>query len=272
MPPKTSMSPLKLAPTTNEIVEELTGGDNTIKLKISKRKLQRVPKSVSQEWDTQTFVRRDSSSHNEPKIQNGKYPCTYEGCKRTFNYSSSRRLHIRRAHTGERPFKCPNCDKSFHDSGALKAHVLIHEGVKFKCDICGKLLAARKTLKRHIKRVHERRSQKWQCQLCGDGFGTASALETHIRRHKKAHKMEVYKLKVAFDSIKEQLIKQQKKYEEKINALELRYKKRIAKYTGKKVVASTAVQQAANNKRKKEDEDEFYADAPKKKQPRTREI
>ena len=84
--------------------------------------------------------------------------------------------------------------------------------------------------------------------------------------------MEVYKLKVAFDSVKEQLIKQQKKYEEKISALELRYKKRIAKYTGKKVVGSSAVQQAASNKRKREDEDELYADAQKKKQPRTREI
>ena len=44
------------------------------------------------------------------------------------------------------------------------------------------------------------------------------------------------------------------------------------KYTGKKVVGSSAVQQAASNKRKREDEDELYADAQKKKQPRTREI
>jgi transcription elongation factor Elf1 len=270
MPPKSAKSPLSSVPTAAQVVEELTGDNSDIKLKISKRKLERVPKSISQNWDSTTFVTRPGNTANQPTIQNGKYKCTYLGCNRSFNYSSSRRLHIRRAHTGERPFKCTQCDKAFHDSGALKAHTLIHDGVKFKCDICGKLLGARKTLKRHIKRVHQKSDTKWQCQWCGECSGTASGLETHIRRHKKAHKMEIYKLKVAFDAVKAQLAKQQKKYEEKINALDLRYKKRLSKYTGKKVTASAAVQQAAGKRKKDEDDDEFYNDGGKKK--RSREI
>ena len=82
--------------------------------------------------------------------------------------------------------------------------------------------------------------------------------------------MEIYKLKIAFDAVKEQMAKQQKKYEEKIAALDLRYKKRLAKYTGKKVSPSAAVQQAAGKRKKEEEDDEFYNDGPKKK--RSREI
>ena len=265
----TTASPAKSPPpqTANQIVEQITGTEG-VKVKISKRKLQRVPKSVSQEWDVSTYVKKVGNTANQPTIQNGKYKCTYEGCTRSFNYSSSRRLHIRRAHTGERPFKCLTCGKAFHDSGALKAHTLIHDGVKFKCDICGKLLGARKTLKRHIKRVHEKSNNKWLCQWTGESFGTSSALETHIRRLKKGHKMEIYKLKVAFEAVKGQLEKQKKKYEDKISTIETRYKKRLAKYTGKKL--SGGAQQAAGNKRKKDDEDEYYNDGAKKK--RSREI
>ena len=80
--------------------------------------------------------------------------------------------------------------------------------------------------------------------------------------------MEIYKLKVAFEAVKGQLEKQKKKYEDKISTIETRYKKRLAKYTGKKL--SGGAQQAAGNKRKKDDEDEYDNDGAKKK--RSREI
>ena len=63
--------------------------------------------------------------------------------------------------------------------------------------------------------------------------------------------MEIYKLKVAFEAVKGQLEKQKKKYEDKISTIETRYKKRLAKYTGKKL--SGGAQQAAGNKRKKDE-------------------
>ena len=43
--------------TANQIVEQITGTEG-VKVKISKRKLQRVPKSVSQEWDVSTYVKK----------------------------------------------------------------------------------------------------------------------------------------------------------------------------------------------------------------------
>ena len=64
------------------------------------------------------------------------------------------------------------------------------------------------------------------------------------------------------------VFEEKKKYEDKISTIETRYKKRLAKYTDKKL--SGGAQQAAGNKRKKDDEDEYYNDGAKKK--RSREI
>lgn len=46
-----------------------------------------------------------------------RYKCTWEDCERMFAGPHNVNQHIREAHTGQKPYKCPECTALGHDKG-----------------------------------------------------------------------------------------------------------------------------------------------------------
>uniref|UniRef100_A0A4W6CRR1 C2H2-type domain-containing protein n=1 Tax=Lates calcarifer TaxID=8187 RepID=A0A4W6CRR1_LATCA len=128
--------------------------------------------------------------------------CGY--CGRTFKFLSQFIIH-QRIHTGERPFKCPECDKGFSKNSNLNLHLKTHRksNIYQKCPFCKIKFSCSEYASHMEMHAHELaqdlennkseiRTRK-VCQYCGKTFPFQSALIRHVRVHtgEKPYKCDI---------------------------------------------------------------------------------
>ncbi|XP_074545225.1 growth factor independent 1A transcription repressor a [Halichoeres trimaculatus] len=145
---------------------------------------------------------------SNPLESSGSFKCIK--CCKVFSTPHGLEVHVRRSHSGTRPFECGICGKTFGHAVSLDQHRAVHSQERsFSCKICGKSFKRSSTLSTHLlihsdtrpypcqycgKRFHQKSDMKkhtfihtgekpHKCQVCGKAFSQSSNLITHSRKH-----------------------------------------------------------------------------------------
>ncbi|MEE6505378.1 hypothetical protein FKM82_005510 [Ascaphus truei] len=113
-------------------------------------------------------------------------------CSKVFSTSHGLEVHVRRSHSGTRPFVCDICGKSFGHAVSLEQHLNVHSQERsFECKMCGKTFKRSSTLSTHLL-IHSD-TRPYPCQFCGKRFHQKSDMKKHTYIHtgEKPHKCQV---------------------------------------------------------------------------------
>lgn len=113
-------------------------------------------------------------------LEKGTYECVK--CLKLFSTPHGLEVHVRRSHSGRRPYACEICNKTFGHSVSLTQHRAVHTQEKsFHCNQCGKCFKRSSTLSTHLL-IHSD-TRPFPCPYCGKRFHQKSDMKKHTYVH-----------------------------------------------------------------------------------------
>ncbi|KAM4051778.1 uncharacterized protein ACNLHF_025805 isoform 2-T2 [Anomaloglossus baeobatrachus] len=122
--------------------------------------------------------KRHKRGDQQQRAHTGDKPYSCSECEK---WKSQLVVHLK-THTGEKPFSCSDCGKCFIRKSQLDDHIKMHTGEKpFSCSQCGKCFIYKSRLDDHIK-IHTG-EKPFSCSECGKCFIRNSMLDRHLKTH-----------------------------------------------------------------------------------------
>ncbi|XP_010831769.1 PREDICTED: hyaluronan synthase 1 [Bison bison bison] len=133
------------------------------------------------------------------RTHTGEKPYKCSDCEKAFSKKTQLLIH-QRIHTGERPYGCSECQQAFIQKSDLSDHKKSHHAAEksHECSECGKILSSKSTLIVH-QRTHTG-EKPFKCSACDRAFTSKAHLVIHLRVHTGERPYECSNCEKAFST------------------------------------------------------------------------